>query len=735
MSLLLGHQVMRQESEEIDLATLLRHVLAYKWIILLITGLAIGLGILYSFQLVPQYQSEVLIQVDSSKSGLGQGLISMPLNIGAISNASNAVSTQIALILSPFILAPVIKDLGLDISIKHIKSSLRDFIFQSPADKMVQIKSFIVPYSQLNSRYYLVTSAKNRISLLDGHKRVILSGLIGKLLKNKSGNIRLQVDKLEAPIGTDFSLVKLSTHLVAKTLSKQLKIEEAMSKERFGQGTGILTITLVGPDPKRVARILNAVSKITRDMDAKRKSKEASQTLNFLYQQLPLTKQELAYAEQGLNEYRAKSGKIDIKLQTHFLLNKLSEWDKKLDELRINKIDMTQRYTQEHPLYRALLTQIRALQTQRNQLEQLLKKLPASDQIAVNLMREVKVKRTLYLILLNKIQELQVLKAGTISGVNILSKATIPNTPLPNKRFSIGVVSLLMGFILSAIFIVARRLSSPRIEDPIWSERYLNLPNVAIIPHCREQTQKMLADEQDKKMPLLAHINPKNLTVEALRSLRTSLQVSLIGADNNIVSILGVTPGIGKTFVSANLSYLLAAAGKKVLLIDADLRRGILHRCLNLSNTPGLAEILQGTISAQEGIQDIAFNENLKCITRGTYPKDPSELLMSGYLQELMRKLSVQFDVVVMDTAPILLVTDAVIVAGLSATNYLVLGSGVHQPTEVEMAIKRLTGAGAALKGSIFNFHSPISKMQSYGQYHYNNYHYSYYYDEKLKVN
>ena len=716
--------------DEIDLASLFHHIMVNKWFVLVITLMFLIFGAFYVHRQVPQYQSDVLLQVEMGHSMAGGTGFADQLALGGIGASGGAsVQTQMALIQSRFILAPVIHALGLDIRAVAKKGSFWERLFPRLASKKtIQIKSFHVPKEKINQAFLLYFDKPGHIRLFDSSNQLILQGPIGSMISNHNRTIGVSVGVIHAPIGSYFYLAKRSNAVIIQSILSRLKIAES-GAGRMVQGTGILNLSLTGDDPTQLIRILNAIAKIAREKDAQKKSQEALQTLDFLYHQLPLAKHELENAEHRLNLYRAQSGKIDIKLQTQFLLNQLSSLDKKIDELRIDKIDMLQKYTKVHPAFIALDTQTKALDSQRQKLERLLKTLPASDQIAVNLLREVTVKQTLYLILLNKIQELQVMKAGTVSGIRILAKATIPDAPLPGKHAAIYLGSFFLGILCSLMVIFSRRLLSPRVDDPHWIERHYNLPSLAIIPYCKEQTVAEQLLDRTKQIPLLAQTNPRNLSIESLRSLRTSLQVSLAGANNNIVSILGVSPSVGKSFVSANLAYLLATAGKRVLLIDADLRRGTIHKYLNIPASPGLADVLNDTFSIDAALFTSPV-DNLTCLPRGSYPQDPSELLMSPRFKVLLTTLSEKYDVVVIDTAPVLLVTDAVLVGGLSGTNYIVFGAGAHQPADIEIALKRLMSAGVHLHGSIFNFHRSRSKKLSYGQYY--NYSYSHYYDESM---
>lgn len=700
------------ENDEIDLLALLKELTLHKWLILILILCSLTVAFLYTRQQIPHYQSDVLLQMDSGKSSMSKSGLFEQLAMGSVSTNSAAIET--ALIQSRFILEPVIDELHLDISLQ-LKRSIWNKFFYPKNKSTYKVEVFNVSDTQLNKKFTLKRISLTRIQLLNKHNKIMLEGELGQLLKDPKHLIELKINKLNAPIGTAFVLIKHSKAKVVKVLLKQLKIDEAGDK-RFASNTGILNIRLTGTNPKQIVDTLNTIASIAKIQDAKRKAEEASQTLNFLTQQLPTTKKQLEDAESELNLYRAKSGKIDIKLQTQALINRFAELDKELGKLRIEKINMQQQYTAAHPMLIATNTQIKSLEVQRKELEQTLKVLPSSDQIAVNLLRDVKVKKTLYLVLLRKIQELQVIQAGTISNLHILAFAKMPDAPLPTKNIFIYTTSTLLGLFLGIFIILGRQFISSKIYDPNWSEKEFDLPNLAIISYCKEQKHNLAQFDSTIQVPLLAHIDPKNLAIESLRSLRTSLQVSLVGANNNIISILGITPGVGKSFISANLAYLIASMGKKTLLIDADMRRGTIHKYMGVAASPGLSEVLNETVALDKALTS-TLHENLTCLPRGNHPTDPSELLIGQRFKTLTQTITEQFDVVIIDTAPILLVTDAVIVSGLTGINYLVLGAGEHQPNEFEIALKRLQSAGVNLHGSIFNYTKQQAKKRMQHQY------------------
>ena len=242
----------------------------------------------------------------------------------------------------------------------------------------------------------------------------------------------------------------------------------------------------------------------------------------------------------------------------------------------------------------------------------------------------------------------------------------------------------------------------------------------------------LIDDNKGKVIPLLAKADPKDLAIEALRSFRTSLQFVTLDAKNNILTIMGISPSVGKSFVSSNFAYLLAEAGKKVLLIDGDIRRGHLRDYFKISKLKGLSDVVVGQCSLESVLLKGTLTETLDFLPAGTYPPNPSELLMSHQFHELLQKVSKLYDHVIIDTAPILAVTDAAIIAQQAGANFMVVASNKHEPAEVDMALRRLQTNGVTLSGSIFNFTEQSSHIYGYHGYGYNykyKYQYAYKYD------
>jgi tyrosine-protein kinase Etk/Wzc len=204
-------------------------------------------------------------------------------------------------------------------------------------------------------------------------------------------------------------------------------------------------------------------------------------------------------------------------------------------------------------------------------------------------------------------------------------------------------------------------------------------------------------------------------------------------ARNNIVMVSGPSPLVGKTFVSANMAVMMAQAGKKVLLVDADMRKGYMHKFFlkESERVTGLADILRKDVALESAIVSTAV-PGLDFIPRGTVPDNPSELLLSPRFGQVLKQASATYDVIIIDTPPVLAVADAIIVAKLAGSNFIVTRFSKNPIGEVRATIRRLESNGITLNGTILNATRKRSlAYYGYYKYGYGNYQYDYYHDKK----
>jgi tyrosine-protein kinase Etk/Wzc len=315
----------------------------------------------------------------------------------------------------------------------------------------------------------------------------------------------------------------------------------------------------------------------------------------------------------------------------------------------------------------------------------------------------VEVNNQLYTALLNSSQELQIAKAGTVGNVRIVDHALPPLKPSKPRKALILALSMVLGLFLGVVAVFLQRALRNGVEDPSVVEQQLGLPTYASIPYSDEQRRIMRAVKRGGGgSQILAAVDPTNLAIEALRSLRTSLHFALLESTNNVLMLTGPSPGLGKSFISLNLGAVLAMSGKRVVVVDADLRRGHLHEYLDSERAPGISDYVVGNVELP-GIIKKTTVENLSFISTGSIPPNPAELLLHDRFTEMVKTLSEQYDHVLIDTPPVLAVTDAAVIGRLAGCTLLVLKAGEHPLRAIEDSARRLRQAGVQLRGTLFN--------------------------------
>jgi len=336
-----------------------------------------------------------------------------------------------------------------------------------------------------------------------------------------------------------------------------------------------------GKDAKKIASILDAIGKTYVRQNIERKSAEAAKTLEFVQGQIPQVRKNVDATEAAVKEYRLKKGSVDLDIETQAILDRAVDIDKSISELDLSRSELRQRFTDNHPMLLSLKEKGDKLRAGRGALERKMKGLPQETLDSLRLSRDAKVASELYFLLLNKSQELDVLKSGTIGNVRVLDSALDPYEPVSPKKAPVLALSLFLGLAAGIAAAFAKKALDQGVEDPAEIESATGVSVYASVPHSAKEVE--LARQRRTSTAaasVLAAVDPGDLAVESLRSLRTALQFALVDATTNVVTISGPSPGVGQSFVSANLGYVLATSGKRVLLIDGDLRRGGLHRYL-----------------------------------------------------------------------------------------------------------------------------------------------------------
>jgi tyrosine-protein kinase Etk/Wzc len=698
--------------DEIDLSEIAAALWESKLLISAIAAGTLALGVAYAVLSTPVYRADAMVQVDTDA---GAGAVNDKLGeLAELFGSKATADAEIELIRSRDLIDDTVKRLHLDITAEPRYFPLIGGWIARSADagqladpvwglssfawggEKLGVTQFDVPPALYDKKFTLIAGSNETFQLSDPDGNVVIKGRIGESLSGATsfGAVHLKVDAFTARSGTRFKLVRASTQLVTEKLQKALDISEKVKQ------SGIVAVRLDGLDSARTANTVNTIVRGYVQRNVGLKSGQAQQMLGFLSNQMPELKSGLDNAEQRYNTFRNKSGTIDLEAESRLLLQSIVDGKSKILALQQQRADLMQRFTPNHPLVAAVDAQLADLQREQNQLNAKVATVPDTQQAAGRLMRDVGVNTGLYMNLTASEQQLRVLKAGQQGNVRVVDYAVVAEQPVKPKKAIVVAAAAVLGLLLGVGAALLRRVMNRGLEDTVEIEETSGVPVYAVVLRSDRQIALQRLIRRGERGPhVLAMSSPEDLAIEGIRSLRTALLFHMSTASNNVVMVAGPRSNIGKSFMSANLAAVLAAAGKRVLLIDADLRRGDLHSYFSKRREPGLRDVMAG-VPIDTAVRR-AVLPNLDLMTRGTASTNPSELLMSDRLGRVIEMVAPLYDLVIIDTPPILAATDASVIGTHAGTTLLVMRHGQHSGTELRESVKLLSNAGVGINGIV----------------------------------
>ncbi|MCJ1857139.1 polysaccharide biosynthesis tyrosine autokinase [Klebsiella quasipneumoniae] len=711
------HKSVEKETDEIDLGRIVGEIIDNRKLIISIVSLFTLLAIVYTLFATPVYQADALVQVEEKQANAILSNLSQMLP-----DSQPQSAPEIALLQSRMILGKTVDDLNLQAEVRQkyfpvFGSGWARLMGDKPGEIYVSRLYISMANEDIPELTLKVIDHTNYTISGDGFE---LSGKTGVLLDSKG--LSIKIDKIDANPGTEFTITYLTRLQAITELQKILTVTDQ------GKDTGILSISLTGENKKLIENIVDSIIGNYLAQNISRQAAQDSKSLEFLSLQLPKVRSELDLAEDKLNAYRRQNDSVDLSLEAKSVLDQIVNADNQLNELTFRESEISQLYTKEHPTYKALMEKRKTLQDEKLKLNKKVSSMPETQQEILRLSRDVESGRAVYMQLLNRQQELNIAKSSAIGNVRIIDEAVTQPKPVKPKKILVVLAGLILGGIISLGLVMIRMFLRRGIETPEQLED-LGINVYASIPISDDFAKRVAQEQKWKRRKisevngLLAIDNPADLAIEAIRGLRTSLHFAMMEARNNVLMIPGASPNAGKTFVSSNLAAVISQSGKRVLFIDVDMRKGYTHKLFNVSNDNGLSDILSGKVDAQKAVRKIPTVE-FDFIPRGMVPPNPAELLMHRRFGDLVSWASANYDMVILDTPPILAVTDAAIIGNYAGTTLLIARFETNTAKEIEVSVKRLEQSGVIVKGCILN--GVVKKASSYYGYGYNYYGYKY---------
>lgn len=709
-------QSQEDDGSELNILDLLTQLLARKWIIVATVFIGVLAGA-FKGQLPPdQYKATSTIHIERRAQGiqLPTELVGQGFGSG---NSGSGMDTETHIIKSRLILRPVVTELNLGWQVKPERFPVighmaeRRNIPGLPSWFMPQYirRGDVLKLGMLEVDDTLI-NRKVRIEVLkDGAFQAQwrdedpIIGTVGDVIQIRPG-YRFRIAKLQADPGRVFNIWQ------ENPLTSIARLRGGLGVRERGR-SAVVDFSFTSRDRHLTKSVINTIVQSYQTQTLNRRSAEINQSISFIEDQIPHTRLEVAKASEALSAFRQKHNVTELAVGAQELLQRAVGLEAELEELRFKEDDLSQRLTPNHPEYQDLLQRRERLETRLTELRSEAATLPPLEQELLTLTEALERALELERQLVNRSEQLNIVRASTVGNIRVLEPAeTVRRISL--DRTNPALIGGALGLLLGIFSILGLNFLRRGIDDSRTIEQ-LGLPvfaTVSSIPELRGPRPK------DEFYAIAKHA-PSHLITESFRGLRTGLQFSLATAPKRSLMITSPAPSMGKSFISLNLAIVSAQSGMRTLLIDADLRKGILRKRFNLPKKhPGLSDFL----SERAKLDDVIYKDpetGIDFIGTGAYPPNPADMLTSDTFAKLMDEAPQHYDLVLVDSPPVLAVTDPNIIGQHVGLSLLIVKHLSSTKAEVQAAQKMLESTGVHLSGAILNqFDSSASRYGHYGQ-------------------
>ena len=712
-----------QSEEQVNIQELLfRYLIHWPWFVVsIIICIACAWG--YLRLTTPIYNITATVLIKDEKKGGGANMSSEleKMGLDGFVSSSNNVDNEIEVLRSKSLAREVVNNLGLFVTymdedefpskeLYHTSPVLVSLTHQE-ADKLpgrMEINMILQPTGALGVQ--ITVGEKEYRKQFDKLPAVFPTdeGTVAFFANN---------DTLSAVRPENITKERHITAFINRPFSVSKGYVNSLSIAPTSKTTSVVVISLENTNTRRGRDYINKLFEMYNINANNDKNEVAQKTAEFIDERIGIISKELGSTEQDLENFKRSAGITDLSSEAQIALTGNAEYEKKRveNQTQINLVMDLQRYmkgneyevlpsniglqdaasagaidrynqmlverkrllrtsTENNPTIINLDTSIRAMRTNvQATLDATLKGLqitkedlareasrysrrindaPTQERQFVSIARQQEIKSGLYLMLLQKREENAITLAATANNAKIIDEALADDNPISPKKTIVYLVALVLGVGLPVGVIYLIGLTKFKIEGRADVEKLTSLPVVGDIP---------LADEKTGSIAVFE--NQNNLMSETFRNVRTNLQFMLENG-KNVILVTSTISGEGKSFISANLAISLSLLGKKVVIVGLDIRKPGLNKVFNIPKKEhGITQYLTNTTAnLMDFVQPSDINKNLFILPGGTVPPNPTELLARGGLEKAIETLKANFDYVILDTAPVGMVTDTLLI-------------------------------------------------------------------------
>lgn len=579
-----------------------------------------------------------------------------------------------------------------------------------------------------------------------------------------------------ASVGEAYKVIWHPTRQLAKAYAADLLVAPKGT-------TGILNLTFQNTHPVLAADVLNQLMQEYKVVTIEDKNETKRQTINFIDDRLQVVSRELDSVTGSLLAYQRANNLLDPTTQSSSYLTKIDNYEEQINtqQVQVNVANMIEAYLRDSKndfsvvpsslgLADATLnTMIAAynvaqlerkglldanipaanarVQQKTGQIEQLrlnilesitnvkaaygaaisrlqqnrgtvraeIQQLPLKEQNLLEIKKQQEMKQSVFNFLMEKREETAISLAATISNIKVVEDASVAKTPVAPNKQTTQLIAIVAGLLLPALVIFAKEALNDKVSSRADIEKASDVPILGEVGHS-------FADET-----LVAKPNSRGMVAEQFRVIRSNLQYILSNMQNPVILVTSTYSGEGKSFISTNLGAVLSLANKRTIILEFDIRKPKILSGLNMQKKPGLTNWLLGKAAIEDLPIPVAGYDNLFVLSCGPVPPNPAEMLLSPQLESLFTWLRANFDIVVMDTAPVGIVSDAQTLSRFADATLYIARQGRTLKKQVGL-IDELYHSGKLPHMSVVI--NDVQLQAGYGYYGYGRYGYTYGYGE-----
>jgi tyrosine-protein kinase Etk/Wzc len=536
--------------------------------------------------------------------------------------------------------------------------------------------------------------------------------------------------------------------------------------------TNILLLAYLSSHPELGKDILNQLMEEYRKLNIEDKNQTASRTVSFINERLNLITRELGDVEKDLQKYKQQNSVVNLETQSQLYLNNQSETDKQISQLEVQQhvVEYLQDYITngqnqfevvpavmgvQDPVLEGLISDYNKLQLNReaqlktttpnnltvkvmeSQLEKMrsnilenLKNVKATLELQINslkqknqqynsrissvpikekelleITRQQGIKQSLYLFLLQKREETAISLAATVSNSQVVDPAIGSGSPVKPDPKNVKVLAVFLGLIIPVGIIYLRELFNDKISSRPEITKITDAPIFGEIGH------------SENKGALLVGKNKRDVVTEQFRMIRTNIQYMVSSSKKTVILVTSTFSGEGKSFISINTGAVMALAGKRTVVLELDIRKPKIANNLNLSRAKGISNFLVGNVPVESLAVPVPEVDNLYVIPCGPIPPNPSEMLLNEKLSDLFDYVKSAFDVIIIDTAPVGLVSDAFTLSRYADSTLYIVRMGYTLKKQMHFIEELYSNNKLPQIGLLVNDIKTSSHYYSYGNY------------------